>query len=270
MRIEMDNGPDREVGKLEDLSKATPGMALTAVVKLFKFARGLARTVNKIRQSRVAKRTERAERELVGELFAKAKEMGEDGKFLENILRQDPEWKKYLKPESKSIWSKLFNLLFRSEPQQQAITQPIMTGKEAWKAKSNFLNLLSTKDSTSKLRDLIDSNPQLKAYFENSKKPKDMPLKAVDTDRNVEQRRPSKAVDTNLNVSNNQSLAKEGKQLNKFSDITQHAKQNSALWNEKLRQENKARERGLGSALTKPGIKPPMRRQSIPNISPGR
>ena len=260
----MDNGPDRELGKLEDLSKATPAMIFKGSKKLIQAVTWLVRKVIKARQTKIEELRKSAEREVIDEISAKI----DDKKLLEKTFRKEPELKEYLTPEPQSMTSKLWGKL-SGKSQEKTITHPRELSKAAWKFKHNLLKRLISLDKTVKIEEIVKNNPQLSVLLENPKKPKDMPLKAVDTDRNVEQRRPSKAVDTNLNMSNNQPLDKEVKQ-SRFSDRVQHAKQKSALQNEELRRGNKARELGLGSTVTKSGMKPPIKRLNTPNVSFGR
>jgi hypothetical protein len=252
VRNEMDNGQDREVGKLEDLFKATPGVTFKTLRQVYSLIRWTGSKGSSFFQSRKANRVDAAKRELVGELLAKDK----DGK-IEELLRKKTEWQKYLTPEPKGTFSKILDVILRRKPKQQAVSHPRMSTKADLKTKQSFLNELLTKDKDSALLNVIKKDPQLTNYLENQKKMKTTPVKAADT---------------SLNVAESQPLAKEGKKLSRLSDLSQRARKQSALLNSDLQQNDKARDRRhsiSGSTLTKPGIKPPVRRHSVPNVSLG-
>lgn len=231
----MDNGPDREVSKVEDLSKFAPSKIFKLIKDIYGFSQWMGSKGKNFYQSRKEKNEDKVKRAFVEDLLKK----DENGK-IHQLLSSKTEWQKYLNPEPKSRLSKLFDFIFNRKSAQQMITHPKAITKSDSKIRNSFLNELKTKDKQGILTDLIKNNPELIEVSDKRKNAKITPVKAADT---------------NLNVTAKQSGNKEGKKLGRLSERVSNATQKAARANAKL-QENER-------------LTPPTRRHSMPNVSLG-
>lgn len=237
----MDNGPDREVSKIEDVSKTLPSVAMKFMLRGYNMIKWVARKgINTFKKAKVNKE-DQAKRELVSELLAK----DEDG-YIKQLLRKKPEWNKYLQPEPKGIFSRVFDLILRRKPQDKAIANPRMTTKANLKTKQNFLENLLVEDKDGILNHIIKSDPQLTNYFEN-------PKKAKATSK--------KMADKGLNITPSQPLSQDGEKFRTVAEVSAFAKEKAAQTNGKLKENAKSLDpRTVGGNL-------PIRRHSMPNVS---
>ncbi|MBF8808721.1 MAG: hypothetical protein IC227_11335 [Enterococcus lacertideformus] len=237
----MDNGPDREVSKLEDVSKTLPSVAMKFMLRGYNMIKRVAsKGINTYKKAKVNKE-DQAKRELVSELLAKDK----DGQ-IKQLLRNKPEWNKYLQSEPKGIFSRVLDLILRRKPQDKAIANPRMTTKANLKTKQNFLENLLVGDKDGILHNIIKSDPQLTNYLEN-------PKKAKDTLR--------KTADQGLNITPSQPLDQKGKEFRNVAEISAHAKKKAAQENNKLQNNMKSRDPRIL------GVNPHTRRNSMQNVS---
>lgn len=156
----MDNGPDREVSKVEDLAKATPGMA-------WKLAKGLLffgkKSIKKQRQRIAAKKAKRAE-DVKYDTVQELLKHDPDG-HIRRMLTKNPEFKKYVKPRIKpqSRFKRMTNFRRRKkmDPTQQVNKKPIQYTKADIETRNTFLEELKILDKKGAIEESINRNPKL-------------------------------------------------------------------------------------------------------------